>query len=117
MVLDQTTKTKTRTAATEEDTRAKADMAIFRRFETYTGPKLGWVPMLEVYQEQLRLLWLTTAGGPLDMTFGGYDYEIILFPMVEPVADGSVVGSQRNKKFDERSREVRIIQAPPTTAD
>ena len=94
-------------------------MAIFPRFETYTGPKLGWVPMLEVYQEQLRLLWLTTADGnprTIDMTLAGSEYEITLNPVDEPVANETIVGVQRNKTSDREPRAVRIVQGPPTPA-
>ena len=78
-------------------------MAKFPRFETNAGRKHGWVPLLEVYQEQLRSLWLTTAEGhpqTIEMTLGGFEYEITLNPMDEPVADATIVGSQRNKTSD-----------------
>ena len=107
------------TAATEDDTRAKADMAIFPRFETNAGAKQGWVPLLEVYQEQLRSLWLTTADGhprTIEMSLGGYEYEITLFAVDEPVKDETTVGCQRNT-FNDSKRDVRIIIGPQTPAD
>ena len=119
MALDQTTKKKRSSAtATEVDTRAKADMTIFPRFEINASHKQGWVPLLEEYQEQLRTLWFTLTGGQpgtIPMTFEGWKYEITLHSLREPVADEATVGVQRNT--DTRTeRDVRIVLEPPTPA-
>ena len=106
------------TTATEVDTRAKVDMTIFPRFETNAGRNQGWVPLLEMYHEQLRPLWITTADGQpgtIPMILGGCEYEITLRPMDEPVADETTVGVQRNTGSD-RERAVRIVLGPPTPA-
>ena len=75
--------------------------------------------MLEVYQEQLRSLWLTTADGhprTIEMSLGGYEYEITLFAVDEPVKDETTVGRQINT-FNDSKRDVRIIIGPQTPAD
>ena len=93
-------------------------MTIFPRFETNAGRNQGWVPLLEMYQEQLRTLWLTlTDGQPatIPMTFEGCEYEIMLHSLPEPVADEATVGVQRSTGSD-RARAVRIVLGPPTPA-
>ena len=47
----------------QPDTREKADLTKFPRFESFAGSKHGWVPLLEQYQEQLRTAWPTVKDG------------------------------------------------------